>query len=806
MNDRSPAPVLEDRGHAAADTPAIECRDVWKIFGRDAEAALAALRDQRLDKAELLARSRCVVGVAGVSFSVRRGEVFCIMGLSGSGKSTLVRHINRLIQPTAGQVLIDGRDIGGLSTADMRRLRAEKMGMVFQNFALLPHRTVSENVAFGLELRDERRERRMAAAAEMLELVRLGGWGNRWPDELSGGMQQRVGLARALAGNPDILLMDEPFGALDPLIRRQLQEQFLELSRVMRKTTIFITHDLDEAIRLGTRIAIMRDGRIVQIGTPNEIVHHPADSYVAEFVSGSSRLKLIRAADIMQPLTGREPAALPPAWPRAAADTDLERLIDADAGPDAPTVILDDRGGPVGLVSQDALLRGLRRMRAADPAGASATAVDDPDSGGTALPAADRPLAAPRPGFSIAAALAGPLWPARHGLWLLFAATLFGEVVALVLIGQGLLPQEDADTRGALALGASLFLLVRLSLGGGADWARELAARRRRGDPARHAGRAPQRTLLGGVLLVFIYALTLYRFVAAEPAAVLTGFPMPKGFDAATAKVIDVGVDWMKRNWVDFFDALTAMLRATLNFVELVFVATPWPVVALCCLAIAWRLSGPRTMIFTAACLAYLGLLGFWEKSMTTMALIATAVLICVALGLPLGVICAKSRRINAVMEPILDVMQTLPTFVYLIPAVAFFSIGKPPGVIATVIFAVPPMIRLTALGIRQVPAHVREAAEAFGATPVQTLLKVELPLAVPSLRLGVNQTIMMSLSMVVIAAMIGAGGLGLDVIRSLQHLKTGQGVLAGVAIVLCAMVLDRMVRGQDPRKRDGEN
>jgi glycine betaine/proline transport system permease protein len=637
----------------------------------------------------------------------------------------------------------------------------------------------------------------------MLELVRLGGWGNRWPDELSGGMQQRVGLARALAGNPDILLMDEPFGALDPLIRRQLQEQFLELSRVMRKTTIFITHDLDEAIRLGSRIAIMRDGRIVQIGTPNEIVHHPADAYVAEFVSGSSRLKLIRAADIMQPLADRDPAALPPAWPRAAADTDLERLIDADAGPEAPTVILDDRGGPVGLVSQDTLLRGLRRLRAAAPPDAAATADDPGLAAGAPPPAAGRLPALTKPGFSLAAALAGPLWPARHSLWLLFAAALFGEIIALVLIGQALLREGEG---GALALGASLFLLVRLSLGGGAEWARELAARRRRGDPARHAARAPQRTLLGGALLVVIYALTLYRFVAAEPAAAVTDFPMPKGFDAATAKVIDVGVDWMKRNWVDFFDALTAMLRATLNFVELVFVATPWPVVALCCLAIAWRLSGPRTMVFTAACLAYLGLLGFWEKSMSTMALIATAVLICVALGLPLGVICAKSRRINAVMEPILDVMQTLPTFVYLIPAVAFFSIGKPPGVIATVIFAVPPMIRLTALGIRQVPAHVREAAEAFGATPVQTLLKVELPLAVPSLRLGVNQTIMMSLSMVVIAAMIGAGGLGLDVIRSLQHLKTGQGVLAGIAIVLCAMVLDRMVRGQDPRKRDGEN
>jgi glycine betaine/proline transport system permease protein len=228
-------------------------------------------------------------------------------------------------------------------------------------------------------------------------------------------------------------------------------------------------------------------------------------------------------------------------------------------------------------------------------------------------------------------------------------------------------------------------------------------------------------------------------------------------------------------------------------------------VVAACCIAIAWRLSGLRVAIFTAACLAYLGLLGFWEKSMSTMALIATSVLICVAIGIPLGVLCAKSPRINAAMEPILDVMQTLPTFVYLIPAVAFFSIGKPPGVIATVIFAMPPMIRLTALGIRQVPPQVREAAEAFGARPAQSLFKVELPLAVPSIRLGVNQTIMMSLSMVVIAAMIGAGGLGLDVIRSLQHLKTGQGVLAGIAIVLCAMVLDRMVRGQGPRKPDGD-
>jgi glycine betaine/proline transport system permease protein len=243
-------------------------------------------------------------------------------------------------------------------------------------------------------------------------------------------------------------------------------------------------------------------------------------------------------------------------------------------------------------------------------------------------------------------------------------------------------------------------------------------------------------------------------------------------------------------------------LRAFLTFIEALFVATPWPVVALAAVLLAWRLSGWRAMVFAACGLAYLGLWGFWEKSMATMALIATSVVICVVVGIPIGVLCAKSKRTNAVLEPILDIMQTLPTFVYLIPAVAFFSIGKPPGVIATVIFSLPPMVRLTAHGIRHVPPHVREAADAFGASPAQMLMKVELPLAIPSIRLGINQTIMMCLSMVVVAAMIGAGGLGLDVMRSLQHLKTGQGFLAGIAIVVCAMVLDRVVRGRSEKRR----
>jgi glycine betaine/proline transport system permease protein len=408
--------------------------------------------------------------------------------------------------------------------------------------------------------------------------------------------------------------------------------------------------------------------------------------------------------------------------------------------------------------------------------------------------------------FSFAAALIGPLWTARHALWITFFWIAIIELVGLVRIATGLWPvttEEGQSFAGQIIGGIAIVLFARLALGFAGPWIRNRLLRAH--DAPGHL--PPTRaTIVALAIMIFVYGLTLYRFVAAEPAASIAVFPAPDGLDNATAQVIDVSVTWMKKSWVAFFDVLTAGLRETLEFIELMFVATPWPVVALASVLMAWRLSGQRAMIFTAAGLAYLGLFGFWEKSMATMALIATSVVICVVIGIPLGVICAKSRRANAVLEPILDIMQTLPTFVYLIPAVAFFSIGKPPGVIATVIFALPPIVRLTALGIRHVPGHVREAADAFGATPAQMLLKVELPLAVPSIRLGINQTIMMCLSMVVVAAMIGAGGLGLDVIRSLQHLKTGQGFLAGIAIVVCAMVLDRVVRGREEggrRKHD---
>ena len=337
--------------------------NVWKIFGERADAALAATREENLSKTEILERYEAVVGVRDVSLSVGEGEIFCIMGLSGSGKSTLVRHINRLIEPTSGDILINGTNVGNLNPEELRALRADKIGMVFQNMALLPHRSVRDNVAFALELRNVDAFTRANAADEVIELVGLHGYGDRMPSELSGGMQQRVGLARAMAANPDILLMDEPFSALDPLIRRGLQDEFLALSKTMKKTTLFITHDLDEAIRMGTHIAIMKDGEIVQTGTPEEIVTQPADDYVADFVAGISKLKLVFAHTVMRPVDEYEQhsGTLPPVdtCPQAGPEDDLDTLVGLALDQDKPIVIIDDNQA-VGVVTKDALLRGIQ--------------------------------------------------------------------------------------------------------------------------------------------------------------------------------------------------------------------------------------------------------------------------------------------------------------------------------------------------------------------------------------------------------------------------------------------------------------
>ena len=270
-----------------------------------------------------------------------------------------MRHINRLIEPTGGDILINGVNVGDLNAEDLRILRADKIGMVFQNMALLPHRTVRDNVAFALELRNVDAFTRAQHAERVIELVHLEGYGDRMPSELSGGMQQRVGLARAMAADPDILLMDEPFSALDPLIRRGLQDEFLELSKTMKKTTLFITHDLDEAIRMGSRIAIMKDGEIVQTGTPEEIVTKPADDYVSDFVAGISKLKLIFAHTVMAPIEGFPDLPSPEACPQARPDDDLDVLVGLSVDQENPILIMDD-GKPVGVVTKDALLRGIQ--------------------------------------------------------------------------------------------------------------------------------------------------------------------------------------------------------------------------------------------------------------------------------------------------------------------------------------------------------------------------------------------------------------------------------------------------------------
>ena len=352
--------MLDDTKPPGEAAPvAIEISGVWKIFGANWHEALTDIQAKGISKKEVLEKFNCVVGVADASFSVRRGEIFCVMGLSGSGKSTLVRHINRLLEPSSGKIIVNGSEVMGLNPEALRNFRNEQIAMVFQNFALMPHRSVLDNVAMPLEIRGISKNQRMRTAAEVLDLVELTGWGNKFAHELSGGMQQRVGLARALASDPEILLMDEPFSALDPLIRRQLQEEFMRLASIMKKTTVFITHDLDEAVRIGDRIAIMRDGVIVQVGTPEEIVMQPADDYVADFVAGISRLKVVRAHAVMKPLAEYEShnPRLPADAPEFDEDVNLSVLIEAAIRSDGPLAIVGGDNRRIGAITRSDLLK-----------------------------------------------------------------------------------------------------------------------------------------------------------------------------------------------------------------------------------------------------------------------------------------------------------------------------------------------------------------------------------------------------------------------------------------------------------------
>lgn len=460
--------------------------------------------------------------------------------------------------------------------------------------------------------------------------------------------------------------------------------------------------------------------------------------------------------------------------------------------------------------------------------------------------------------FNPAAALLGPLWAGARGLWQLFWLSLFLETFALVQFGRGLwgdlgsaqmeraqrlaekskqmlAKAQDAAAAGSdnaenlernatnlqraaekaeqaavaantgsaslIAFGAVALVLLRMLQGFWANTAYEQLYARWRTDKSIAAGIRTANAAFAALIVAAVVPPTLYRFTASKPVELLTAFPSSKELYAAASNWLDAAFDAIAGSGAGFFDGLTAGIRFLLDGLEVILVGTPWPTTFLVIVAVAWRIAGARVAIFTAAALAYLGVLGFWEKSMITVALLGAAAILCVVIGVPIGVWCGKRERAYAAIRPVLDFMQTMPAFVYLIPVIAFFGTGKPPGIIATIIFGLPPVVRLTALGIRQVPEDVKEAAIAFGCTKRKLLWDVELPLAMPSIMAGINQTILMCLSMVVIASLIGAKGLGEDVLIALQYAAKGKGLLAGIAILFCAMVIDRIVQGQYRRR-----
>ncbi|MFC4492717.1 glycine betaine/L-proline ABC transporter ATP-binding protein [Streptomyces ovatisporus] len=346
---------MSETRESAPVNPVFSVRNLWKVFGPKGKANRVPENKELtgLSGAELTERTGCTAAVRDVSFDVRKGEVFVVMGLSGSGKSTLVRCLTRLIEPTSGQLEIDGEDVLGMDKTRLRALRRHRAAMVFQNFGLLPHRSVTDNVAYGLEIQGIGKRERRARAAEMVEKVGLQGLGDRRPGQLSGGQQQRVGLARALAVDPEVLLFDEPFSALDPLIRRDMQEEVIRLHRAEGRTMIFITHDLSEALRLGDRIALMRAGEIVQLGTPEEIVAKPADDYVRDFVRDVPRDQVISVRRAMRPADKAEAAGSGPAL---APDTLVSDAIEAVARSGESCRVVEG-GRTIGVVDHARLLK-----------------------------------------------------------------------------------------------------------------------------------------------------------------------------------------------------------------------------------------------------------------------------------------------------------------------------------------------------------------------------------------------------------------------------------------------------------------
>ncbi|MEO0911454.1 MAG: ABC transporter permease subunit [Pseudomonadota bacterium] len=453
-----------------------------------------------------------------------------------------------------------------------------------------------------------------------------------------------------------------------------------------------------------------------------------------------------------------------------------------------------------------------------------------------------------------AAALLGPIWFGARGLWSWFLGFLVLETFAYIQIGRGLFGDlgrefreraesiaatlelrrqqiEAAESSGAssldalkraaeslntaladaqaaanqadatgltyIGLGLGLLIVFKLIIAATANWTLEGQFARWRSDKAVLSGWSVPRLAVACGLFVSVVGLSVVKFAQPDAIALLKQFPTNRDWRLNVGDGVQAAFDWTKTSGRGFFDSLTYGMRTLLDWIEVVLVDTPWPVVALVIVMLAYLSAGPRVAIFTGAALAYLGLLDFWEKAMTTVALLGAAALISITLGIPLGIFCARRPKVFAIVRPILDFMQSMPSFVYLIPVVAFIGSGKPAGVVATMIFGSPPVIRFTVLGLQQVPETVREAALAFGATPNYLLWRVDLPLAARTIMAGVNQTILLSLAMVVVASLIGAKGLGEDVLEALQYAAAGQGILAGLAILFCALILDRIVAGK---------
>lgn len=455
--------------------------------------------------------------------------------------------------------------------------------------------------------------------------------------------------------------------------------------------------------------------------------------------------------------------------------------------------------------------------------------------------------------FNLSAALFGPLWASARHLWVFFWISALAQLLAFILLGRGLWGNLGADklaqaerlsnksaemvakaqaalesgvgnsealfrnadnlqraadrainlaneaSAGALQIalwGGLLLVVIMLIQGFIANFVYENKYCKWRANPEEDSGFSIIKILGSVVVLGTIIPIMLYRFTATKPAEWLVTFPTNKAIFNNTANWLDSAFDAIAQQGSGFFEGITYIIRTVLDALEVVLVETPWPVVIGLILLTAWRLAGSRVAIFTVAALSYLAFLGYWEKSMETVALLGASATFCVIIGVPVGILCAKNETVDSITRPILDFMQTMPAFVYLIPIIAFFGTGKPPGVLATLVFGMPPVIRLTSLGIKQVPASIVEGAIAFGCSRRKLLIDVEIPLAMPNIMAGVNQTILMCLSMVVIASLIGAEGLGSDVLQALQFAAKGQGLLAGLAILFCAMIIDRIVQG----------